>query len=552
MTSSASPTLLDPPSGPTRDGARRSPEEIRSRRLRFAAMASTYGLLLAVVVVATLVRNDGTFTYAIDDPLIHLTIARNLARAGTFGVVPGAYESASSAPLWNLLLAPVLAVVADAWWLPLVANVLAALWLLWIVSDLPALARLGRRRRGVAAAALAAVALGLVPLTMTGMEHTLHMALVAAFLVVLARRGSEREGRRDLLWLVLLLATGTLLRFETGFVAVAAAIVLLVERPLPQRARGGRPWFTSAVLVAAAAVPALGFAAVNLAFGQYALPSSVVAKADVGRGRLPSPSVVLGRVTEDRVLLLLLAVSVAVLALAWWGPGTTTVRRRATRALTTALLAAALHLVFADVGWFERYEAYLIGGMLVGLAIVAPELRGWPSWRRWTIPALCVVCLLRVPLFVMTPLATTNTYSIQYQLGQLFEESYGGRGVALNDLGYVSWFHHGPVVDIIGLGSFEALQAKRDRDLDADRFAELADAADAEILAIYELYASLVPEGWSEAGRWCVTQPLIVLVRECVVFYAPDGDALARARSALAGYAPRLPDDTTTTLTAPT
>ena len=98
---------------------------------------------------------------------------------------------------------------------------------------------------------------------------------------------------------------------------------------------------------------------------------------------------------------------------------------------------------------------------------------GWYTIRsgRWWVPALAVVCLLRVPLLVMTPLATTNTYSIQYQLGQFLGESYRGRGVAVNDLGYVTWFHAGPVVDIIGLGSFEVLQAKRDENLDADRIA---------------------------------------------------------------------------------
>jgi hypothetical protein len=485
-------------------------------------------------------------------------VARNLGREGTFGIVPGVYESASSAPLWNVIMAPVLAAVEDGWWLPLLLNALAALWLLWTMSGLPALARLGTRRRGVLVAALVPVVLGLVPLTMTGMEHTLHAALVAAYLVLLARRGSALERGGDLAWLAVLLAIGTLLRFETAFLAVASAIVLLAERPRPvadepegsaRSTRGRRPWIAAAVLVGAAGLPALAFAGINRAFGQHTLPNSVMAKSDVARGTLlPSASGVVHRLLEDPILSGLLVVAVGILALAWWGPRQTEACRRATRALATALLTGIAHVAFADVGWFERYEAYLITGLVVGLAIVAPELRTWGSWRRWAVPVLCIACLLRVPLLVKTPMATSNTYAMQYQVGQFFDAHYGGRGVAVNDLGYVAWLHDGPVLDVIGLGSFEALEAKRTRTLDAARFAELADDADAEILVVYDDYARLVPEDWSEAGRWCVSDRLIILLHECVGFYAPDGDPLVSARAALSAYAPRLPAATTTTL----
>lgn len=60
----------------------------------------------AASLTGLLWRTGGTFVYVIDDPAIHLTMARRLAFDGTWGVVPGEFQSASSSPLWVVLLAP--------------------------------------------------------------------------------------------------------------------------------------------------------------------------------------------------------------------------------------------------------------------------------------------------------------------------------------------------------------------------------------------------------------------------------------------------------------
>lgn len=522
---------------------------------RFAVMAGSLAVLLGAMVAIVVVRNGGTFTYAIDDSMIHLTIARNLGRHATFGVVPGVYESASSAPAWNVLLAPLLAIVPDGWWWPLVLNVAAALWLLRTVSALEVLDRFGSRALTLTLCLVTPVLLGLVPLILTGMEHTLHAAIAAAFLVVLARIGSVDERRHDVAWCVALLAVGTLVRFETGFLAAAAAVVLVLDGSrhgaAPGAVGGRRRWTLAASFVAAVVVPAALFGAVNLAFGQFALPSSVVAKSDLGTGLpIPDPSAVLSRITTDPVLMVVVATSALALVHARLGQAATDRTRVASRAVAVVLLTSALHVCFAETGWFERYQAYLIIGSVVALGILAPALAGWPRWRTGVGLAVVALCLLRIPLLANTPAATFNRYQNQYQLGRFLAAEYQGTGIAINDLGWVSWLHEGPILDVVGLGSVEALRATRAHELDAERFAELAAEQDVRVVAVYErFFAPLIPPGWEEAGRWCVPEGRYLMPAECIAFYARSGADADAARAALERYAPSLPPETVSTIT---
>lgn len=90
-------------------------------------------------------------------------------------MVPGTYQSASSAPIWEVLLSPLLLVTGDAEWAPLLMNAAAA-WALWTFSCLPLIQRPVADGMGRVAAMALPIGLGLVPLAMSGMEHTLHVA----------------------------------------------------------------------------------------------------------------------------------------------------------------------------------------------------------------------------------------------------------------------------------------------------------------------------------------------------------------------------------------
>ena len=141
---------------------------------------ASYLIVLGVVLALSLRQSDGHLVYVLDDPAIHQSVASNLLHHGTWGVVPGHFESASSSPLWTIVLAGYLILPVPASSAPLLLNMAAAVAVIAILGAEPDGAAAGRRRPAdaVAVTLLVAVVLFLPGLTLVGMEHTLHMATV--------------------------------------------------------------------------------------------------------------------------------------------------------------------------------------------------------------------------------------------------------------------------------------------------------------------------------------------------------------------------------------
>jgi hypothetical protein len=143
-----------------------------------------YGLITVVLLVAALRTSDGTMVYALDDPAIHLSVAQNLVDHGTWGVTPGHFQSASSSPLWTLLVAAFVGVAPFAAdWAALVLNV-AAFHLLLQERD-----RTRSRIRRLAPYLLVALA------TLTRLETAFLAAGLGAALLVTPPRWPGTAGR---------------------------------------------------------------------------------------------------------------------------------------------------------------------------------------------------------------------------------------------------------------------------------------------------------------------------------------------------------------------
>jgi hypothetical protein len=468
---------------------------------------AAYLVVVAALVVAVLVWLGGKFIYVLDDPAIHLSIADKLVRHGTWGVAAGHFQSASSSPLWTVLVAAGLAVTPGAVeeWVPLALNVVAGLGVVVVLGRAQVALRpgsdRGRRLDLVATAALVVVALFLPGLALVGMEHTLHVLLVLTAVIAVHQRvelGAARLG-----WLpYALLALATLTRFETAFVAVGLAVGLALadtDAAGDVRAAVQARWHPIVGVLAAAAVPTVAFALWNKAMGGGFLPNSVLAKGQ-GTGDRSSGSNglglsdIAGRLTHDPLLALLVGVAVIYLVVTWGRPA----RQRLTA--VTLVVASLLHAVLADMGWFERYQAYLLAvGVYFLLGVVADlpvELR-----RRALVSAVALTVafgMIKIVLVAQTPLAADDMYRQQYQAARFFQRYYDGQAIATDQLGYISLLHEGPITDLAGLGDYEVLEERpADRSERPEYWQRLSEERGLTVVAVYDTIALTgAPADW--------------------------------------------------------
>ena len=499
---------------------------------------TSYLVVVAVTTLATLLWLDGAWAYVLDDPAIHLSVADRLAHDGTWGVVAGRFESASSAPLWTVLLAGGVALAAPvAHALPLLLNVAAGVAVLWLLAREQSVLRPGRDRPADAAATilLVTVVLFLPGLALVGMEHTLHVALVLAAVVAVDRWVHDRPGPGPAA-VGALVVLATLARFETAFVAVGLAAALLV---VDRRAHRGR----AALVLAASGLTVVGFGVFNRALGGDWLPNSVLAK-----GQAPSqaqsdglgPVDTAGRLTHDPVLALL--VGVAVVYLVVWGR-----RGRAVVPAIVLVVAAALHAALADVGWYERYQAYLIAVGVYGLLHMLTELP--PAVRRRAVVAVCLLAavfgLSKINLTVKAPLASDDMYRQQYQAGRFLDAYYDGEPVATDQLGYISWFHRGPLTDFAGLGDRAVLETRRGDEPRSEVWAGLAAERGFRVVVLYDTAAAFnVPGSWILAGEWRLDGEPVTGVSDTLQFWATVPGEVEPLQDHLRDFADDMPDRT--------
>jgi hypothetical protein len=475
-------------------------------------------LAAAAVLAAILALNHGAFTYSLDDPYIHLALSERI-RLGHYGINPGEAAAPSSSVLWPLLLAP-LAGTALHMWLPLGLN------LACLLASVEMLRRVAARHLPPLAAGLIAAILALVlnfvGLAFTGMEHGLQVALALAVFSGLLE--FEENGRISPL-LMVAIVVGPLVRFEA--IAVSGMALLVLSLSGRRAAAVG--------LGVLMLVPLAAFAVFLIGLGLPPLPASVLTKLAAGQGASFDLAVLLvvrwGAVAEG-MLLLALAGSLARPA-----------GRRRWRLVLFAGGAGLAHLLAGRWGWpgFYRYEVYVLALSAAALVeVYGVMLPGLPA-RRLVLGglALLVLCHPFLAATQHTPLAANDVYRQQYQMHR-FVTGFARSAAAVNDLGWVAYGNSALVLDLWGLASEEARQARAAAS--PGWMAEMVDAQRVPLAMIYaDVFGAAVPAAWIPLARLDLGRAPVSAARREVTLYATRAEAEAPLRQALAAFAPTLP-----------
>lgn len=376
------------------------PVSARSRPALIAGLLFVVGLVALVGTGRWLA--GGTVAYPLDDTYIHLAVARTLSEFGTWGVNPGELASASSSPGWTMLVAAGFALAGPRPGIALALNIAAAWGVVAVAGNWLHEAAVSRASGWL----VALVALVPLPfLAGLGLEHTLHLLLV---LLLVRAETPVRLG--------LLAAAATSVRYETVFVVAGLAIPLV---------RAGR-WPEVGVSVGASAAVILGLGAWWVSAGGTFLPAGVLLKADPGRA-------LIGNLREGMGIVVLMGVAGGL------------ARHRA----IPLLIAGTGLFVLGRVGWFYRYEAWLVAWAVLVIA-TAPRRR-WSSWM--VALALLVAAPRAVEACRRFPFAMRFVADADLAVAAWLSQRHAGETVGVHNLGAVAWAGDVGVVDVAGLGT---------------------------------------------------------------------------------------------------
>ncbi|MGD0901877.1 MAG: hypothetical protein ABR924_02945 [Terracidiphilus sp.] len=515
-------------------------------KIAFPLVLAVTGVILLGLFLSILKLNNGAFIYTMDDPYIALSLSDQI-RHGNYGMNAGLHASPASSILFPFLLVPASGTPLHPY-LPLILSWMALFATLFIMWRLFKHLRLAEDTFGIVAQAAAvlllAICLNLIGVAFCGLEHSLHIAAVAACIYGLAL---FLDSGKMPAWLPAVIVINPLLRYE-GLALSFGAILIIALR--------GR-WRAAAGTFALIVLFIGGFFAFLVSLGLPPLPSSILSKSDVvangiGGARtdfLESIGQNVSNMDSIPAGALLLVVGVAAAARCFrefparpW--------RWTSQGLMALLLVCLIgaHAVAGQFGWLDRYEDYaLLGAALIGICLMRETIRSVLANRKGrlisfcgTAAALAVFCAPYIGETWKVPLAANNIYEQQLQMHRFVNDFYRAP-VAVNDLGLVSYHNPNFVLDLGGLASEEARILKSD-EADADAYRAFVDRNGVHLVVIYdEWFEGQIPASWVKVASMDLSRECVSSNQKEVQFYATDASTAGKLRPELESFSRGLP-----------
>lgn len=502
----------------------------------------------AIVASAAAANVAGRVMYPIDDPYIHLAMARHWAESGIWGVSQAGFSASSSSPGWTLLLGLCFWILGPQEWLPLALNLAAGVAVVALLFRYARESGWGRWNASLGVSAFA-IALPLPALIGLGMEHSLHVLLIISLAWRAASMIENGETRGEgTLYALAVLATA--FRYESLFIILPLAAFFILQK----RAR------VALGLAVFALLPIALMGGIQIFMGWGFMPASIERKSILGQpGWMVLPQIferLFGQLYNTGHLMI---PYLGCLAMLWRGGQNASAGwSRASVLSAVYLFAAVAHCATASIGWFYRYEAYLLAVAFLALAPAAPAL--WSAFKHaWAGGAPIQRLALRAG-FALAALGLAvpftwnassidliagggaNIYQQQYQMGLFVREYYQGEAVVLNDIGAVNFLADIRCLDGLGLGSREPRMAEKRGMLDRAFYARWAEQEDAAIAIVYDAWwPGMIPPNWIKMGEWMVDRKITV-ADPIVAFYAIGPAQAEPLLNNLEAFAPRLPE----------
>lgn len=495
-----------------------------------------------ILLLVSLYLNSGIFIYVLDDPYIHMTIARNFSEYGLWAVNGLQFSSATSSPLWSLLIAGVFFITGSNVIVPFMLNIIfsaAVIFTVWKILN-----SFGLQKHSFVFMLIFIFATPLPALVFTGMEHIAQI-LAALFFVILCSRYVIKENKISLLYITLLAAVLTALRYEDIFLVFSVSLVLALRRK-----------YAAALLIfMSGVIPVILYGLISTSHNWMFLPNPLLIKTRVweftlsGIAKIPLRAV--KRISEPDIFFLV--------------PPVIFIFTRNMRAKVSVwnekqiifvifLITYLLHMTFAQTGWFFRYEAYLVSIGLIAIWLniyeYLPEITDKQSHRRLLKTAAMIIIFIsigwRSVSSFLVPQSSNNIYNQHYQMAMYVNTLPEKTIIAANDIGMLNYYTRNYIVDLWGLADIDAAKLKLTQGYDTEKISWLAKEKNVKLAVVYKDWFGQyggISAGWEKIGEWKMNQLNIVNGNETVSFYSLDSVNTGMFSEKLEDFSKMLPQE---------
>ncbi|MBM2815933.1 MAG: hypothetical protein HW421_2695 [Ignavibacteria bacterium] len=498
-------------------------------------------------------KNDGHFIYVLDDPYIHLTLARNLISSGTFGIRAGEFSATSSSPFWTLLISFIFSFTGVNVYVPFILNIIFAsliIIILWYIFDKNKFSII----RNTFWLLSVIFAVPLIPLCFTGMEHLFHSLLYLLFFLWVCsdltkddnnsneptypiNKGEYYKQIRHAFSFYILVVILSSTRYESLFMIIFCSILYFIKKRYTK----------SYLILFFGALPVVAFGIFSLNNGGMFFPNSILLKGSFPHVITLKEIIIkfiylplYNLFISPHILVLLIFIIINLLIKAKVQP---VLKNKFSVGFLILLFVNLIHILFCQFGWFFRYESYLL---LTGIAFFALYLkeinlnelyRMYCSSKFSKLIMFVLLLLLSSPFLYRgmlaiqkTPTSSGNIYQQQFQITKFIKTYYNTSNVALNDIGMITFMTNANILDIWGLADIPSLKAKLADNYNTEFIGKRLKEKDIEIAIVFDFWFSgkrKFPSDWLKVAQWSIPDNYIC-ASDNVSFYARDTIAAIR------------------------
>lgn len=513
-------------------------------KIKYSLLVSIILFLISIFLVYffTLKINDGIFIYALDDPYIHLKIATNLITYGTFGINPNEFSTCSSSPLWTLILAGLVKLFGNSDMHSFVLAIITSI--LTIIIAYIFLKKYLTPQWQITLSLLIAIFSAPLPLLcFIGLEHTLHCGLTILYIYFASDYLANKERKQSICWLMFITPILTAIRYESAFIVAVVTILFFIRR-MPLKAL---------FIAGLGILPLLIMGLISLSNGWFLLPTTILLKGNYPKGNIIfyilkilfyTP---LSHLFSNYHLSILFSFSFIILIVNRWK------KKRFWEPLNIAnlifIIITYFHCQFSSVGYFYRYEAYLVfSGTIISMINFFYLINPYLDKYFLKVSLLKKIVVTLSFIFVISPLliraissyyripqACKNIYEQQYQSAMFLKEFYPKASVVINDIGAMSYYNDIEVIDVWGLATKEIARAKLEGNYDSTTIKKIFEEKKPNIAIIYESWfegINSLPSDWKKLASWKILDN-IVCGDDQISFWAKDSLEIQKLKMSL-------------------